>query len=278
MSQQNLSAYIKKLEEYYGLTLFNRKPSFSLTSFGSEVYRAALEIEHILNNLDSECNNLRRVCSIQIGFTQVLAHNIATLLPIDEYRATYPEVKIRLQMEKRNVLENLLEKGSLDLFFAAPSDVYKPVSDFIETEFAILPAHILISPALLHSVFNNLNTKVIETWQKDGIDLIEFDSVPFILLEQSSSQILNDMQKRGYHLEMMMETNDINTAINACRNAIGALFVPWLLPTDIASGLLDFPVKAPTNLNTTKIIAYTTRHSLDNPFRMDFWNLLSKDK
>lgn len=41
VSQQCLSAYLKELEEEYGVQLFYRKPQFMLTPAGETFYRAA---------------------------------------------------------------------------------------------------------------------------------------------------------------------------------------------------------------------------------------------
>ena len=47
VTQQNLSAYVKKLESNYNVQLLERKPRFRLTPAGEILFASALEIRRI---------------------------------------------------------------------------------------------------------------------------------------------------------------------------------------------------------------------------------------
>ena len=44
ISQQNLSQHIQRLEQYYGVSLFHRKPKLALTYEGEQLYAVAVKI------------------------------------------------------------------------------------------------------------------------------------------------------------------------------------------------------------------------------------------
>ena len=44
ISQQNLSQHIQRLEQYYGVPLFHRKPKLALTYAGEQLYAVAVKI------------------------------------------------------------------------------------------------------------------------------------------------------------------------------------------------------------------------------------------
>ena len=43
ISQQNLSQHIQRLEQYYGVPLFHRKPKLALTYAGEQLYAVAVK-------------------------------------------------------------------------------------------------------------------------------------------------------------------------------------------------------------------------------------------
>ena len=53
ISQQNLSQHIQRVEQYYGVPLFHRKPKLALTYAGEQLYAVAVKIlaeEHEFQN------------------------------------------------------------------------------------------------------------------------------------------------------------------------------------------------------------------------------------
>ena len=57
VSQQCLSAYLKELEEEYGVQLFYRKPQFMLTPAGETFYRAAQQMQLLNKDVKSQLQN-----------------------------------------------------------------------------------------------------------------------------------------------------------------------------------------------------------------------------
>lgn len=52
VTQQCVSDHVKRIEEEYGVTLFNRRPRLSLTPAGEEMYKTLCRISELESNLE----------------------------------------------------------------------------------------------------------------------------------------------------------------------------------------------------------------------------------
>ena len=119
ISQQALSIHIKRLEEEYGVTLFERKPFFRLTDAGRDmVYysKQLLGLEEDMradfSNLDIHAKGLPKVGSSRL--------RINTFFPSiwKKYHEKHPNISIDLHDGNRQKLSDLLSSGKLDIFIS----------------------------------------------------------------------------------------------------------------------------------------------------------------
>lgn len=68
ISQQNLSLHIQKLEQYYGVELFNRKPKLALTFAGEKLLETA---EKILAENATIINQLAEISEKGVGVLRI---------------------------------------------------------------------------------------------------------------------------------------------------------------------------------------------------------------
>lgn len=93
ITHKNLSRYLSNLEACYGITLFERKPSLSLTPAGQLMLNTLRQIELTDQNLWAQFADLqeRQRGEIRIGTTEgrfrILMPNI-----ISEFKHQFPEV------------------------------------------------------------------------------------------------------------------------------------------------------------------------------------------
>ena len=117
ISQQCLSHHIQRLEQEYGVALFNRKPSLSLTPFGLLLVGTFRQIDTLEQNLHAQISDLSNGVhgSILLG-----AHNVRALLYVPElmtaFHAMYPDVRITVVNGLSHELEPQVLTGALDLF------------------------------------------------------------------------------------------------------------------------------------------------------------------
>src|SRR5437667_2421552 len=112
IQQPAVSGQVGQLEEFLGVTLFQRRP-FALTPEGEKLFRF---IQPFFSNLEAMANELQggKARQIRIGAsTIVLRDHLPELF--QNVRKKFPNLKIALREGHQLQLENLLQKEELDL-------------------------------------------------------------------------------------------------------------------------------------------------------------------
>ncbi len=123
ISEQTLSASIKRLEGELGCALLERRPALRLTPAGESAVRHAREILRVCRHLDGELADLgeRASGTLAVGSALRLA---TSLLPRiwEEFHSRFPEIRLSLTENRNQPLDELLRKGEIDLYlsFNAP--------------------------------------------------------------------------------------------------------------------------------------------------------------
>lgn len=178
ISQQNLSQHIQRLEQYYGVTLFHRKPKLSLTYAGEQLFQSAQKIlaeEHDLSNRLSSISS-NNAGNLKVG---VPAYRGQICLPdiLPRFYEKWPNVIIELVNEASNQMEEMLFSGELDLFIGI---MYQD-NPKLEVS-TILNDHIYLvcSDELLKKYFPDSHEEM-KRRSSRGVDLKHFAPVPFLL-------------------------------------------------------------------------------------------------
>src|SRR2546428_3394464 len=112
IQQPAVSGQVAQLEEYLGVTLFQRRP-FALTPPGEKLFRF---IQPFFSNLDALASELQggKARQIRIGAsTTVLRDHLPGLFQV--VRKKFPNLKIGLREGYQAELESLLQREELDL-------------------------------------------------------------------------------------------------------------------------------------------------------------------
>ncbi|WP_312635565.1 LysR family transcriptional regulator [Oscillibacter sp.] len=90
ISHQNLSKYLSNLETDFGITLFERKPSFWLTSAEQSMYEALCQVKSLERNLRDD-----RGGEITLGTTE---GRFRSLMPnlINDFKNASSDVHLRI--------------------------------------------------------------------------------------------------------------------------------------------------------------------------------------
>lgn len=117
ISQQNLSQHIQRLEQYYGVPLFHRKPKLALTYAGEQLYAVAVKIlaeEHEFQNRLADISE-KSIGNLKLGIPSYRGQIcLPEILP--RFYAKWPNIKIELCNESSNKMEERLYNGELDIF------------------------------------------------------------------------------------------------------------------------------------------------------------------
>ncbi|MGE4277458.1 MAG: LysR family transcriptional regulator [Lawsonibacter sp.] len=117
VTQQCLSDHIRRLEESYGVKLFDRSPRLKLTPAGETLYRALRQIQVIEHGVRQEFSGEREAArgTVTLGIHGTRARQMLPAL-FAAYRAQYPGVRLSAVLdETRRLVPQLLE-GKIDLF------------------------------------------------------------------------------------------------------------------------------------------------------------------
>lgn len=123
ITQQSLSNQIKKLEEQYGVLLFERRPALRLTVAGERLLNYA---RHAIQDEERLFNDLKRESAQgQVRMTVgIPAARCKSFLPdiFHNYREQHPEVIPSYMTYGYATADAMLREGKLDLYFAVMND------------------------------------------------------------------------------------------------------------------------------------------------------------
>jgi DNA-binding transcriptional LysR family regulator len=158
IQQPAVSGQVAQLEEYLGVTLFQRRP-FALTPPGEKLYQF---IQPFFANLDLIASELQggKARQIRIGATAIVLRDH---LPdvFQNVRKRFPNLKISLREGYPQDFENLLQKEELDLAVTAIEK--KPASGLHSVALAELPLVLLVPKSSRVTAPGQL-------WQRDKIE------------------------------------------------------------------------------------------------------------
>jgi DNA-binding transcriptional LysR family regulator len=179
IQQPAVSGQVAQLEEYLGVTLFQRRP-FELTPPGEKLYQF---IQPFFANLDLIASELQggKARQIRIGAsTMVLRDHLPDVF--QSVRKRFPNLKISLREGYPQDFESLLLKEELDLAVTAVEK--KPASGLRSVALAELPLVLLVPKSSRITAADQL-------WQRDKIE------EPLICLPAAEAVCKNFQQGLG---------------------------------------------------------------------------------
>lgn len=177
LSQQSLSAHIKRLEEQYGVLLFDRKPVLRLTPAGKAMLFYVERILQEENQMTARFADLVKDHhgELRLGISRQRAEAFFANI-WERYHRKYPQIEILLKEYNSDRLLELLRQHQVDLCLAVNVPESRDLS---------------IEPALEEHLCCSLNADLL-TWHrpdtgeddlqrylKNGVDLLEIQDLPF---------------------------------------------------------------------------------------------------
>lgn len=179
ISHQCLSKYLKKLEQAYNTTFFERSPRLSLTQAGRIYLDTLLEIQLLEDNLSSQLQDIslsQKGC-IRFGTTE---GRYRILIPslLTDFKRIYPEVQFFAHYDTSGNLCDHIMKNKLDIALMNKRNIS---ANQFESETVLNESlYMVISDHLLEQYFPNQYPSCKEAF-KSGIDLSLCQKIPFIL-------------------------------------------------------------------------------------------------
>lgn len=252
ISQQALSNHIAKLEEDFGVLLFDRNTPLTLTDAGQSLLVNARKMMNLKQETELQLQDIKdfRNGVLTIGVPNTRGSLILPPL-LMRFRKLFPQVSIRLVEGTSNEITEALNKGNVD--FTIGFEVDAP--DKIGTEILSKEHTLIVIPDnLLKEYFTKEQQERILNQEKLLIQ--DVSCCPFIKMKHTNwlGQIFeNSCREAGVVPNIVLETSQIFTMVSMCKEGYGAMICPSVfvnkerdeMGTDgirnIHTFILDFP-------------------------------------
>lgn len=231
VTQQCLSDHIRRLEQQYGVSLFERKPRMSLTEHGKALLSAAQNMKIIEINLD---NDLREISGQQQGTLNfgINATRARILLPglYPAFHEKFPKINLNIRLGETRSMEALLLNGKLDMFLGIDTVVQPLLSARMVCD---NPLYCVISRNTFATVFNCMDPGSLRARAlpclSEGIDLSRLLQLPFLLcLPESTTRqmVVKSLSRQNLYLNNTISISDYETHFELCSHNPMATICP----------------------------------------------------
>ncbi len=216
VSQQCLSAYIKNMEQEFGVELFSRKPRLKLTLAGEHLLHTFQRMQILEQNLKGE---MRAIASGQRGRITLGVHSArsqAVLPPVlERYWREYPDSVVDVVDGMTPDFEKRLLDGSMDLYFGVNPLAHPLIRHQLLSEEGVF---LIISDPLLQRYFPDRYPECKKSFRQ-GADLKDFQHIPFVMNHDSSSTtdlIYRYLDANNISLPIRLFSNSGPLRVNLC--------------------------------------------------------------
>ena len=231
VTQQCASDHIRKLEEEYGVALFERRPRLRLTRAGELLLNTVRQTEKLEHMLCQQLHELKGETSgeISVGMNPTRARILMPEL-LAAFQSFFPNVKVVCMLGDTVELGQLLLANKLDLFVGV--DVASNPA-FCRRELGREQIFFLATRQLCQKF---LPGEAVERLQQTGVSLGQLAQVPMIRNLTASTlnlQIDRSLNQHNAAVQAAYFISDYDTQIAMCGSGLGASFCPLLVLTRV---------------------------------------------
>ena len=135
ITQSAVSQQLRAMEKHFNILIIDRsQKQFRLTHEGNKLYDSAKEIVYLYDKLGSELQEMKKIISGTIHISTVYSIGLHELPPyIKQFMTIYPEVNVRVEYRRANMVYEDILANSIDLGLIAYPQKHKQLE--------ILPFH-----------------------------------------------------------------------------------------------------------------------------------------
>lgn len=242
ITQQSLSGSIKRLEEEYGVELFQRKPFLKLTPAGETVLFYCRQIVRNESQMQASLTDLSAECSghLVLGMSR---QRIQAFFPgiWERYHTVYPNVSLNLRQSYTAKMTDEIQAGKLDM--AVGIDV-PTVSNLSIIPLASEYIFCLISDQLLKQCYPDHWQALLNKSNQVGLDVSDLKDCP-VLLPSADNRIRSILDRAydrcGIMPKTILEASDQNIIYQLACSSQGAAFLPPMVLFDHKNGAITWP-------------------------------------
>lgn len=263
ITHQALSRYLGKLEKECGVFLFYRKPVFSLTPEGQQLYQSLRQVELLEKNAKEQFDAQRDQNKgiLRFGTTE---GRFRILIPdlIERYESTYPQVDLQVSSANSIRMQQQLLDNKLDIALCGKLESPSPLLESRTILYEKL--YVVVSQGLMMRYFGDKWERYHEKFRQ-GVDLRLLKDMPFSLNEgftnsakmlQRHLHRLNDLQLNCTHVSSQPDLHHILTTRNYAASFCLTMYLPNLKRINESNNnsLYVYPILGLTELNPVVLV------------------------
>ncbi|MGF6905814.1 LysR family transcriptional regulator [Fusobacterium sp. PH5-44] len=229
VTQQCASDHIKRLEEQYGVKLFERKPKLALTAAGVVMQEKLRYMETIESVMLEEIQEIKgeNVGNLRVGINPTRAR---ILLPdaLKSYKKNFKKINTSVYLHDTAVLEEMLLKNEIDMFLGVNTSSN---SFFTKAKVADDSIFLLGTSSFFFNEMK-ISKKILEKIIESGINLDSVRGLPIVrnLTDSTLNHVINrHLGKSDVVLDTFASISDYDTQISICGKGLGIVFCPTLV-------------------------------------------------
>ena len=215
ITQSAVSQQLRAMEKHFNILIVDRsQKQFRLTREGHKLYDSAKEIIYIYDKLSSELQEMKKIISGTIHISTVYSIGLHELPPyIKKFMSIYPEVNVRVEYRRANMVYEDILTNSIDLGLIAYPQKHKQLE--------VLPFHDdeLILACNPEHPFAHAGEVDIQELDKQKI--IGFE--PDIPTRKATDKIFKDS---NVDVDLVMEFDNVETVKRAVEINAGIAIIP----------------------------------------------------
>lgn len=215
ITQSAVSQQLRAMEKHFSILIVDRsQKQFRLTREGQKLYESAKEILYLYDKLNSELQEMKKVISGTIHISTVYSIGLHELPPyIKVFLAKFPEVNIRVEYRRANMVYEDILANSIDLGLIAYPQKHKQLE--------ILPFHDDILVLVCSPEHPLAKHKTIDISEVAGQKFIGFE--PDIPTRKATDAIFREA---NIEAEPVMEFDNVETVKRAVEINAGIAILP----------------------------------------------------
>jgi len=266
ISQSSVSKYLKRLEDNIGLKLFSRESyPLSLTEAGELYLKYVQEIfaleREFKANIAKWKEGLRGEIKIGLPFFH---SSIFFPLILKRFSENYPDIRIKAYEGSPQEIITMLSEGKVDfaVMFQLPHNYGNITFEYV------LHERILFITNKSNPLIKGIDfDPQLEINKISNANFRRFNNEPFVLLKKSHNSrqlVQNYFHKLSFEPNIVLETSNINTAVNLVKTGTIVAFAPEIMlkfekqATDVLLFQVDDPI-----LQRELCIAHKPRNTLN---------------
>ncbi|QNL43915.1 LysR family transcriptional regulator [Oscillibacter hominis] len=231
ITQQSLSGHIKKLEEYFGCSLFDRGNPLTLTKEGLGLQQAARKILAAVADTEKEIQDIKdlRNGELSIGITRTRG-NLYLPPILTKFHQEFPNIQLTIFEGNSQETETALDRAKIDLLIGYPplsKNSMQSIPFWKEETVLVIPYQILVRyfPAEYRDILSGSRK----------MNLRDVRHCPVLAMDVETRlgrRFYEACGEQGFLPKVVLKAKSLSVLVPLCLNGLGIMVCPevFLLP------------------------------------------------